>query len=989
MFPTTGFSPGPTGNAAAPEALPTVNAVICSAQARQEGWTFVLSAAEVWCGPGTPTVFSEGRYQSLQSPGGAYDLRPVLAQLPAAQRPELILVVGDGTGRNQPRHLEGFGCPRVLLVTDSHHGRAPLRTLLGYAAEERFDLVVLDGARQHGHFWVEAGFENVHWIPGFGVAAHEQPWAAEVDPLVLMVGGAGDTHPQRQLLLQSLQHSGVLVNLVGATSQRAAALHARSLISLHCSHNGELDERIFQVLASGGFLLADRLGPEAGLERLFRDRQHLVCYDGVEDLRQKIDHYLAHPEKARRIARAGHAEYLAHHRPARKVAALMDALAGKPAMFERLGGARSAGVLARVPLYEHLQELHREENAAVVMFGEGVDARSVADAADLSRLRLFLPRSPAGQALLAQLPALGVADGRVCQPGPQEIESGVLELDRLVLPAAALAAGQLEPLLEHADGVVLAGGETDQTAAAEARLASRGFRPMTGSDPPVYRLTDDVVIGERHFAAGDVQQAARHFEAALAADPENVRALNNLGVVNHVSGETEACLRLLEQGLAIDRRDPETLLNLAEINLQLGHAHVARAVYRRLENRPLTNPALVERRAALASELPALAAEPVAPRAPSGKRILVVHNLFPPQELGDYDRLMEDFARLLRERGHGTRVLTSATPYLGKIDGPEEGVFRTLQLFGGWGGGSMFQLPAIQIPGVVQHNVAAIAQAVEEWKPDVCLFGNLDLLGPQCLSALLERNVPVVHYVAGAEPGYPPKDMPRSPLYRAATASGWLRDHLIGQGYDEQATVVYPGALVSDFAMPVEPARHRLRIAFASLVVPSKGAHVLVNALSQLAARGVDFHCTIAGGTTQPAYVEALRGAVSKAGLFARFAFPGNLGREELKDLYGRTNVLVFPSQVEETFGIRPVEAMAAGLAVVSTALGGGAEIVEHDVTGLVVPRDSPDHLATALLSLLEDKPRWARLAEAGRRRAVSRFDLQRSVDLLEKLLFE
>jgi glycosyltransferase involved in cell wall biosynthesis len=469
-----------------------------------------------------------------------------------------------------------------------------------------------------------------------------------------------------------------------------------------------------------------------------------------------------------------------------------------------------------------------------------------------------------------------------------------------------------------------------------------------------------------------------------------VRALNNLGVVSQVFGESEACLRLLEQALAIDRRDPETLLNLAEINLQLGHAHVARAIYRQLEARPLDNPALVERRAVLASELPALAAQPAAPRARSGKRVLVVHNLFPPQELGGYDRLMEDFARLLRERGHATRVLTSDTPYLGKIDGPEEGVFRTLQLFGGWGGASMFQLPPAQIPGVVQHNVAAIARAVDEWKPDVCLFGNLDLLGPQCLPALLERNVPVVHYLAGAEPGYPPKDMPRSPLYRAATASDWLRSHLIGKGYAAQpATVVYPGALVSDFAMPVEPARRRLRIAFASLVVPHKGAHVLVNALSQLAARGVDYHCTIAGGTTQPAYVEALRGAVSKAGLVARFAFPGNLGRQELKDLYGRTNVLVFPSQVEETFGITPVEAMAAGLAVVSTALGGGAEIVDHDVTGLVIPRDSPDHLAAALMSLLEDKARWARLAEAGRQRAVSRFDLQKSVDLLEKLLFE
>src|SRR5205814_4921516 len=127
---------------------------------------------------------------------------------------------------------------------------------------------------------------------------------------------------------------------------------------------------------------------------------------------------------------------------------------------------------------------------------------------------------------------------------------------------------------------------------------------------------------------------------------------------------------------------------------------------------------------------------------------------------------------------------------------------------------------------------------------------------------------------------------------------------------------------------------------------------------------GVDFSCTIAGGTTNRDYVAALSKAIRAAGLESRFSFPGNLGREELKDLFGRSNVLVFPTEFEEPFGISQVEAMAAGMIVVGTATGGAAEVVEHEVTGLVFPKGDFAALAEALASLPRDGERWTRLAE-------------------------
>jgi glycosyltransferase involved in cell wall biosynthesis len=108
-------------------------------------------------------------------------------------------------------------------------------------------------------------------------------------------------------------------------------------------------------------------------------------------------------------------------------------------------------------------------------------------------------------------------------------------------------------------------------------------------------------------------------------------------------------------------------------------------------------------------------------------------------------------------------------------------------------------------------------------------------------------------------------------------------------------------------------------------------------------------------------------------GVAERVVFLGDQPPAVVAKLLAGAVASVLPSR-DEPFGIAAVESMAVGTSVVATAVGGLAEIVEHERTGLVVPVDDPGALAAALARLSSDPALRARLGEHGRARARERF---------------
>jgi glycosyltransferase involved in cell wall biosynthesis len=110
-----------------------------------------------------------------------------------------------------------------------------------------------------------------------------------------------------------------------------------------------------------------------------------------------------------------------------------------------------------------------------------------------------------------------------------------------------------------------------------------------------------------------------------------------------------------------------------------------------------------------------------------------------------------------------------------------------------------------------------------------------------------------------------------------------------------------------------------------------------------------------------------LEARARELGLAGAVTFTGE--RADVPDVLASFDVFAQPS-LFEGFCLSILEAQAAGVPVVATAVGGVAEAVEHERTGLVVPLRDPGSLADAIVRLVDDRALAARLAEQARRRA-------------------
>lgn len=200
------------------------------------------------------------------------------------------------------------------------------------------------------------------------------------------------------------------------------------------------------------------------------------------------------------------------------------------------------------------------------------------------------------------------------------------------------------------------------------------------------------------------------------------------------------------------------------------------------------------------------------------------------------------------------------------------------------------------------------------------------------------------------------------------------------EGVPSSAVVMIPNG-VDASAYPEKTDRSDVRtvITVANLR-PEKNHETLIAAAAQLASSCPNLRYQIVGDGSRRAALEKL---AAKHGVEQIVEFLGH--REDVPALLAAADIFVLPSR-SEAFPNGAIEAMAAGLPVVASAVGGLLDLVETGRTGILVPPSDPEPLAVAIRSLYEDPQRAREMGREARREVRAQYSFDRMVAAFDDL---
>ncbi len=220
----------------------------------------------------------------------------------------------------------------------------------------------------------------------------------------------------------------------------------------------------------------------------------------------------------------------------------------------------------------------------------------------------------------------------------------------------------------------------------------------------------------------------------------------------------------------------------------------------------------------------------------------------------------------------------------------------------------------------------------------------------------------------------------RGATWVAATCTDEVFE-LMRLGRSRSRTSVVPCGVDVDLFTPDGPRSRRHaphRVVSVGRFVPRKGFDLAIRALTTVP----DTELVIVGGPPRAALARdaeacRLKLLAEELGVADRVRLHGSVDRTEMPAILRSADVVACTPWYEP-FGIVPLEAMACGIPVVASAVGGMLDTVVDDITGRLVPPKRPDLLADALNGLLRDDFHRQSLGAAGRDRARSRYSWDR-----------
>jgi glycogen synthase len=376
---------------------------------------------------------------------------------------------------------------------------------------------------------------------------------------------------------------------------------------------------------------------------------------------------------------------------------------------------------------------------------------------------------------------------------------------------------------------------------------------------------------------------------------------------------------------------------------------------------------------------------------------------------GGYELTWRSSVLHLRARGHSVRVLASDHRADGVDAELDDDVHRDLRWY--WRDHAFPRTSLRERIALERANAQTFDRHLAEFAPDVVAWWAMGGMSLGLVERVRRRRLPAVGVVGdewmrwGLRTDAWIKPLQRRPPLAALAerltglpgrvdldgAAIWLfnsermRAKTRAAGWSlPRSRLAHPGIDDSLFR-PIEPAPEwTWRLLYLGRLDERKGVHLAVDALAELPREAT----LVLQGSGDERYVEALRRRAAELGVAERVQFLQE-PRHELPAVYAAADVLLFPVQWDEPWGLVPIEAMAVGRPVVASGTGGSREYLAHEHNCLIYePSDSASALAAAVHRLAGDRGLRDRLRESGLATAA-RFTEQLYNDTIEAALVE
>jgi len=393
-------------------------------------------------------------------------------------------------------------------------------------------------------------------------------------------------------------------------------------------------------------------------------------------------------------------------------------------------------------------------------------------------------------------------------------------------------------------------------------------------------------------------------------------------------------------------------------------------------------------------------------------RILVISNLYPPYYIGGYELACKDVVDGLRKRGHEIFVITSTYG----INRPtqENDIYRILNHYFDkqHKRGGLSRMDSWKADYFDWKNYRLTKRIIKQMNPDVLYLWHLGEVSPSVMFAAENVKILVVYHIfdywlENVVKNFRVVSSGLKQYVKLITISRKIRrlglEHLIfgserlRQLYIEggvplkDTRIIYHGIDSKQYPLSENYTSENgiCRLLYAGRVSPEKGVRTIIEAISILTQRGYErFVLSIVGGGLSD-YILELQRLVESEKLQQRVKFLGMQHREKVKDFFYNHDIFIFSSIWEEPFGIVILEAMASGIPVIGTAVGGSKEIMVNGENALVYPPGDSEALAEAIYKLANDAELRKRLGKKAVQYVKENFDIEKTIDKIEKYLLQ